>query len=377
MQRLNQFQVNPQKQDTMKRNSFSILLVLCIILSPVFLAAKESTGKKEQLAFYPVTMTGNGISTSLMKKILNKITGPLSGENFFIINPAQPGSNKITAGKCLDNQCIAELAGITPDGIVIIISVTSEKVKTDEKVVSRYMAADMEGTRYTIHVATADILNKKYDLVFKKTLSGSDRLLDEAGVMGRAIKKFYIKRKPAEVKTVNDEPAADDSEKVEFYTIPGTTFSISMLYPFGEFSNIAEYGIGAEAVLNGISPRLPYVAVDPGITVYWLSPGTDNIKSGYMILPEVTFGYNIRVSENFMLVPAAGAGYSFMFIDGTTSDGSGMDFYYNPALRAGIEAVYLLSPGYSLFTAASYRCLFESDTILQSANINLGIRMNF
>lgn len=355
------------------------MLLLCLLLMPSFLSAKDAAVQKEHLVFTPVTLTGSDISSSLMKKAVTKITDQLDGEDFFVINPAQSGSDKITPGRCLEKKCIPELAEIAPEGIVIIISVTSEKVKTDEKVVSRYMAADAEQNKYTIHVKTVDVLKKEYELTFTRTVYNSTLILKEADSIGKSIRKHYIKQKPPAVpvsKTGEDQPDKDD-DAGDIFEIPGVFFNISMLFPFGEFSDIAEYGIGCGAALNSRFLPLPFISVNPGITFYWLSPGTENIESGYMVLPELTFGFNIQVSEAVILTPAFGAGYSFMFIDGTNADSSGMEFYYNPALKAGLEASYILSSGHLLFASGSYRCIFESDSLLQSAEIKTGIRVKF
>ena len=365
----------------MKNSRLPLIAALLIFLFPLTLAAGEPT---EQLAFAPVILKGNNITPALMNNVFIKIMKHLRSEEFFVINDRLAATDKISYDNCLKKQCITELAGITSGGIVVLISLSAEDVKTGERPISRYMTEDIKERRYTIHVATADIFKSEYDLVFKKTFNDTAPLMNEADLIGRAIKEYYIKRKPEarpEVITGEDLPAEAEEEEEErepadLYDITGATLNLSVLSPFGIFSDIAERGFGIEAVLNGRSPVFPYITINPGITVYLLSPGTENIKSGYMILPEVTLGYNIQASEKIILAPVAGAGYSFMFIDGTTADGQGVEFYYNPALRAGIEFLYMLAPGYSIFTEAAYRCIFESDSVLQSVNINMGIRMN-
>lgn len=359
----------------MNNNLRIVLAAFLLLMTPGLLSAIDKDGETGRLSFTPVTLKGKSISSSLMNDVIKKIQAPLRTEDFFVLNERREAGDGITYANCLENKCITGLAGIAPEGIAVLVFLTSERVKTSEKEVSRYMDADSETTRYTIHVVTADAVNMKYDLVFKKTLNKPALLLKEADAIGKSIKKHYIKRKPAKEKTSKDQPVNEEQEETGYYNITDVTCNLSMMFPFGEFSDITKYGIGAEAVLNGRSPIIPHITINPGITAYWLSPATDNINSVYMILPEVTFAYGIQLSEKLVLAPAAGAGYSFMFIDGATVNGSGMKFYYNPALKAGIEAMYILSPGCGIFTSASYRCIFETDSLLQSADIKLGIRM--
>lgn len=357
----------------MKAGKLQIFLTIFLFIFPSLLSADE-TEKGERLTFTIITIAESTVSKSILNEAAVNIRKHFTGEQFFLINDQAALNEDITFNNCLRKQCAGELAGIAPDGIVIIISVTSEEVKIDEKHVSRYVIEDITETRYSINTAAVDLVNKKYDLEFKGTFNSTEKLLNEADQAGKKIRDYYIKRKPVTKPDVKEESKPND-----IYNITAASLNLTFMYPTGRFTDITDYCYGMEAVLSGVSPLIPFFTINPGISIYYMAPPAGNIDSGYMFLPEITFGYNFIINELITLTPGVGAGYSLMLIDGRVPDdpgSSGSNFYYNPELKAGIGALYKLSQDYSLLIDASYHCIAERGSMLYFAGFNLGIRMN-
>jgi len=335
------------------------------LIFPRSVTAREAD-KPEKLVFTTITIPVSNVSDSLLNEVYNIIQKHLKGEEFFIINEKYTLSDDITFNNCIKKQCVRQLAGVTPDGVIVIISITSEEVKIGEKRLTRYMVEDLIEKRYILHIVSADLLKEKYDLEFTETFNNNSKLLNEADLIGGKIREYYMKRKP-EIK-----PAC-------LYNTTGVSLNISMIYPSGSFGNIADYGYGIDTVLNGFSPLLPAITINPGISFYSLESSESNINSAYMFLPEISFGYIFTLTKKITLSPVFGLGYSFMFIDGITdtdSGNSGTDFYYNPEFKVGIETSFILTENYSLLFDASYSCIAERSSILYFSSFNLGIRMN-
>ncbi len=357
----------------MKSGKFKIFFTLLICIFSSLLSAEENE-KQERLAFTIITISDSIVSKSLINEATVNIRKHLTAEKFFLINDQATLTENITFNNCLKEQCAGQLARITPEGIGLLISITSEEIKIDEKHVSRYVIEDITETRYTIHAAAVDILNKKYDLEFKETFNSTAKLLNEADMIGKKIRDHYIKRKPLIKPEMKEESRPSD-----IYNLTGVSLNLSYMYPSGRFTDITDYGYGMETVLSGISPLIPFVTINPGISVYTMAPSNGNINSAHMFLPEITFGYNYNINEQITLTPDVGTGYSLMLIDGIVPDdpgSSGSSFYYNPEFKVGLGASYFLSQDYSLLFDASYHCIAERDSKLYFASFNFGIRMN-
>lgn len=368
----------------MKKIQPTLLLALILLLFPAFTYAKDAAKKKEQLSFTPVKLSGENITTELQNDGLMKILNHLQGEDFFVLNKTISATDNLTNDSCLKKNCTSDLAGLTPDGIVILISVISEEVKIGERRVSTYMTEDITEKRYTIQVTTVDIHKSEYELDFQKTFTDTGLIIKEADIIGESIREHYIKRKtiiqPVEKKIEKKPEEKKQEEKGKpfiFYETGSATFNLSMLYPFGRFREIADFGIGAEAVLNGRSPIFPYITINPGISIFGIYSSNENINSEFLILPELTLGYNFTIIKELGISPVLGLGYSFMVIDGSenSTDESRTKIYYNPEFKAGIEAAYSLTTDYSIFSSISYRCIAEHDSLLTFSTINIGIRM--
>ncbi len=172
------------------------LLILPIFLSLIFyLPLASEKDKLFTLIVSPVIISGDKKSGHLPDEVSMIIQKYLLEDVFFRINDKTVLNNKITIANCLKKECAAELKGITPEGVVIMISVTAVEIKTGEKRLSRYVVEDITEMRYTVHVSTADLQKEKYDLVFRSTYTNTSKLLDEAERIGEKIREFYIKEK--------------------------------------------------------------------------------------------------------------------------------------------------------------------------------------
>ncbi len=356
------------------KSLISLIFILLTISSSLNAAEKE---KPLKLIFTPIIISGGNQSGHLPDEVSMIIQKYLLEEDFFLINDKFVLTDEITFNNCLKKQCAAQLKAITPEGIVILISVITTEVKIGEKKLSRYIVEDITETRYTVNVSTVDIQKEKYDLVYTSTFNNTVKLLDYAESTGEKIRDYYIKRKPA----VRADAAAAEKGKAstDFYDITGVSLNLSMIYPFGRMSDIADYGYGYEIALNGLSKIFPYITINPGFSSYSMVSSNSNIKFAYMFLPELTFGYNIALTEKISLSPIAGIGYSLMLVDGKRANNpgsTGTNLYYNPEFKAGLEASYTLSEDYSLLFKTTICSIAERSSMLLFSSFNLGIRVN-
>ena len=177
-----------------------LIILLPALLMP--LTAQEA----EKLKFTTVMADAGVNPDPFLNKISLTIEKQLKKEKFFIINNQLNLTEKIDYKNCLKNHYFEAQTGIPPEGIVVIISLTAEEVKTGEKEISRYAYEDITETRYALNVATAQLRNEKYDLVFIKTFSDQSKLISRADIIGKKIREFYIKAK-------QDVTLKDESQK--------------------------------------------------------------------------------------------------------------------------------------------------------------------
>ena len=357
----------------MINRKFSTSMACLMLIFSVSLNAREIQ-KRERLVFTAIKISGENSPDSLLNEASMIIKKNLKGEDYFIINDLYNTEAKITFAGCIKKQCIAELPNAVSEGIVIIISIKTDTVKTGERQLSRYVIEDITENRYTIYVSTAELLKESYDLEFTGTFTERSKLLNETDLIGKKIREYYLKRKP-EIK----KEEIKENVSSAYYDISGVSFSLSRIKPAGSFNGIADDGFGGNIELNGVLQLFPVLSVNPGLSFYSLNPSNSNINSAYMLLPEITFGYNFIIDEDLTLTPLIGAGYSLMSVDGTTDDDledGGSNFYYNPVLKAGVEGVYFLADEYSLICSISYNCIVENDSVLYFRSFNLGIRVS-
>lgn len=353
------------------RKLFAFMILLLIF--PISLKASESS-VPEKLTFSTILILDNNVPDSLRNDVIKIIQKHLKGEEFFAIVEDNIITDRITLENCIKKTCTAEMAETISDGIGLIISITSEDVKIGEKHISRYVVEDITEIRYTIDAAAVDLSKKRYDLVFSKTFNDSSKILKEADLIGIKIRDFYIKRKP-----VMKTDLEDGIDSFDYYDLTGFTFNISMMKPIGRLGDIADYGLGAEASINGIFKIIPFLTLNPGVSFYNMEPSNQNINSAYLILPEITCGYNFTLTDKITLTPLIGIGYSFMLIDGTIPadpGNTGSKLYYNPEFKTGIEASYILAQNYALLLNVSFHGIAEKSSLLYFSSFNFGLRMN-
>jgi hypothetical protein len=360
----------------MKKINLFIILIFLLIIYPVSITARENS-KIEKLIFTTITIPSSGIPESLSGNISMTIQNHLKDEDFFVINSNYTKTEGITFPGCLKKQCIDKLKAVTSGGIIILVSVSTEVVKIGEKHISRYAVEDITETRYTIYAASVDQLNEKYDLQFTKTFTDTAKLIDEADRIGIKIRDFYIKRKPE--KKVKNIENGNKNITQDYFDITGISLSLSTLYPSGKFTDISDYGYGAEIMLSGSSVLIPFITFNPGLSIYKLNPSSDNISSAYIFLPEISIGYNFNITDSINFTPLVGFGYSIMLIDGQTDNNPGSkteNIYYNPIFKGGAELSYSITKDYSFIFDASYNCIAEQSSVLLFSSFNMGIRMN-
>lgn len=359
----------------MTNRKFSILLIYVLLIFSSSLNAQE-VKKNNRLAFTPVKISSENAGDSFFDEVSGIIKKNLKGEPFFIIRDLYNPYSEITFNNCIKNQCTAELPNAVSEGIVIMICIDSFTVKTGERKVSRYVTEDITENRYTLYISTAEILKNRYDLEFSETFKEKSKLLNEADLIGKKIREFYIQRKPE----IKKEEIDSDNESSSVYDITGVSFSLSKIRPAGSFNGIADDGVGGTAVLNGFLPSFAMFTLNPEISFYSLSPSDSTVNSAYMVLPGITMGYNFKIDDELSFAPLAGIGYSVMYVEGTAGDdqeNAGTDYYYNPVIKAGVEGAYYLADSFSIICGISYNCIVEKDSLLYFRSFNLGIRVSF
>jgi hypothetical protein len=361
----------------MTNRNFFILLIYVLLIFSISLNAQE-VKEQNRLAFTPIKISSVNVYDSFHNEVSGIIQENLKGESFFVIRELYNPYTEITFNNCIKNQCTAELPNAVSEGIVIMIYIDSFTVKTGERMVSRYVTEDITENRYSLYISTAEILKDRYDLEFSGTFKERSKLLNEADLIGKKIREFYIKRKP-EIKKKEKE-SDKESESSSFYDITAVSFSLSKIKPAGSFNGIADDGVGGAAVLNGFLPSFAMFTLNPEISFYSLSSSDSTVNSAYMILPGFTLGYNFKIDDELSFAPLAGIGYSVMYVDGTAGDdqeNAGTDYYYNPVLKAGVEGAYYLADNFSIICGVSYSCIVEKDSLLYFRSFNLGIRVGF
>ena len=361
----------------MTNRKFSTLLVCVLLIFSISLSAQE-VKKRNRLVFTPVKIPSENVSDSFLDEVSVIIKENLKGESFFLIRDLYNPYAEITFNNCIKKQCTAELPNAVSEGVLIMICINSYTVKTGEQKVSRYITEDFTENRYSLYVSAAEILKERYDLEFSGTFKEKSKLLNEADLIGKKIREYYIKRKP-EVKKVSIK-SDKENELSSIYNITGVSFNLSRIRTAGSFKAIAADGMGGVAVLNGFLPSFAMFTMNPEISFYSLNPPESNVNSAYMIIPEITSGYNFKIDDELFFTPLAGIGYSVIYVKGATDndqENSGTDYYYNPVIKAGIEGSYNFVDNFSIICGVSYSCIVERDSLLYFRSFNLGIRVSF
>lgn len=170
-----------------KKNIFTALILLMFPCLNLYPAAMENGGQDTPV--FTVIPINRVNSTEFKASMI--IKKHLEG---FIINDSFRLTKGINYNNCIAARCVADLADIAGSGIVILITITSEDVKVDEKQLTRYLTEDIIERRYTVHIITTDLGRTEYDLIFNETVSDPSKILTEVDRIGRKIREYYIKR---------------------------------------------------------------------------------------------------------------------------------------------------------------------------------------
>ena len=171
----------------MKRNILTALLLLFMAL-PLFPGGQDTAGQDRPV--FTVIPINRLNSTEFKASMI--IKKHLEG---FMINDSFRVTKSINFNNCIAAQCIEDLADIAGKGIVILITVTSENVKIDEKQLTRYLTEDIIERRYTVHVITSDLGRAGYDLRFSETVNDPSEILKAVDAIGRRIREYYSMNK--------------------------------------------------------------------------------------------------------------------------------------------------------------------------------------
>lgn len=181
----------------MKIINYYLLLFLSLLLA-IQVSSADEGAKSGKVTFTLITLNESDVPDTVIKGASDRIKQTLKKEGYKIESYRPGFDENITFNHCIKRECVKELRDTAPNGINIIVSVTAQEVKTGQRRVSRYLVEDVTEKKYTIRVISSDPAKNRYDLNFKRALVDSDRINQDAEMIGAEIGKFYINSRPVE-----------------------------------------------------------------------------------------------------------------------------------------------------------------------------------
>ena len=211
---------------------FCMVLIFLTADFPLYPGNREGEGVTK-LIVTPVLIKSD-VSVTSMNDVSAAIRKNLQGDDYFIVNEKFVPDVTITFNNYITGSCVTELAKVIPEGIIILVAIKKGDVKVGEIQHSRYVVEDIVETRYTIYVSTVDLIAGKYDLRFREMVNDTAKLTDEADLIGKKIREFYIRRK-SEVKT---DAVKRDSPLINILSIKQDVSYVTWIHPALLFSSL-------------------------------------------------------------------------------------------------------------------------------------------
>jgi len=355
-------------------NLYKIFLMLCIIaevmLIPVMNLSAQEDCEKLSVAVM-ADLAENLKSDQTSSELYRAVISFLSGEKLKI-GKILPLSDLKTSGekKCYNHTCAVDLC--KKNSIDYLVSVKIRK-KTAVKMedVNKYLMKKDSGTVYSLTIRITDIITSKSKQVYSENNITSGTAKNSGKKIHGSLKKYFNA-----VKLCADDKQSDDSSLLTLY---GISVSGTVLKPSGSYSDIADTGYGVDIRVSSYIAGIKEFNLSLNLSAAYLVPKEERIESAYFFSPQILAGYSFNVTEKFQIMPYAGTGYVFHLIDGKKkgSEESSSDFYYNPALSAGLEFSYNIVPGSSIVLSPACTYFFEQDDSGMYLMLSIGYRYEF
>lgn len=351
------------------KNIFLPGIMAGVIFFPVMnLSARENCEKLSLavMADLGENLKGDDTYNELYRAVLSSLSGnKKTGKTVPVPELKNPRS-----GKCGDLKCVTELCARNGMDYLVVVKIRrKEAVRVGDY--NKYLMKKDSGTVYSVSVRITDIAAKKTRQVFSENTISSDSVKAGIKKIHSSINKYF-----SGVKLCADDKQSDDSS---FLTLYGISVSGTVLRPSGSYSDIADTGYGADIRFSSFIAGIKEFNLSLDLNAAYLVPEEERIESAYFFSPQVLAGYSFTVTENFSVMPYAGAGYVFHLIDGKKkgSEENSSDFYYNPAVSAGLEFSYNIVPGSSIVLSPACTCFFEQDDTGMYLMVSAGYRYEF